>query len=158
MTSASGSFSSRFPLSVMVFKLNLITINLVQEEVHSPTFCGCIMMCRHIPFKTRCVRTTRMSPPWLLRRLANVSPFFNSLSNRLRITNYYLRSVTSSLLIFTRFIQGNTTFFCIASTNLDVIRNLQHLHMNKKFYTYKTWSVTHHCNSKYQKSSQYLKE
>ena len=111
MTSASGSFSSRFPLSVMVFKLNLITINLVQEEVHSPTFCGCIMMCRHIPFKTRCVRTTRMSPPWLLRRLANVSPFFNSLSNRLRITNYYLRSVTSSLLIFTRFIQGNTTFF-----------------------------------------------
>jgi hypothetical protein len=28
-----------------------------------------------------------MSPPWILRRLANVSPFLNSLSNRLRITN-----------------------------------------------------------------------
>jgi hypothetical protein len=38
---------------------------------------------------------TRMSPPWILRRLANVSPFFNSLSNRLRITNYCLRSVSS---------------------------------------------------------------
>ena len=37
--------------------------------------------------KTRCVGTTRMSPPWILRRLANASPFFNSLSNRLRITN-----------------------------------------------------------------------
>ena len=42
-----------------------------------------------------------MSPPWILRRLANVSPFFNSLSNRLRITNYCLRSVSSSLLNFT---------------------------------------------------------
>jgi hypothetical protein len=37
---------------------------------------------------TRCVGTTRMSPLWILRRLANVSPFFNSLSNRLRITNH----------------------------------------------------------------------
>ena len=98
-----------------------------------------------------------MSPPWILRRLAKVSPFFNSLSNRLRITNYCLRSVSSSLLKFTRFIQGNN----IAWTNLDVIRNLQHLHI--KSYTYKTlpfnshwspksfnrkeiqtWSVTHH--------------
>jgi hypothetical protein len=35
-----------------------------------------------------------------------VSLFFNSLSNRLRITNYCLRSVSSSLLKFTRFIQG----------------------------------------------------
>ena len=94
-----------------------------------------------------------MSPPWILRRLPNVSPFFNSLINRLRITNYCLRSISSSLLIFTRFIQGNN----IASTNLDMIRNLQHLHMNKKCYAYKTWSVTHHCNSKYRKSSQYLK-
>ena len=34
------------------------------------------------------------------------------------------------LLKFTRFIQGNT----IASTNLNVIRNIQHLHMNKKSY------------------------
>jgi hypothetical protein len=34
---------------------------------------------------------TRMSPPWILRRLANVSPFFSSLSNKLRITNYCLR-------------------------------------------------------------------
>ena len=78
-----------------------------------------------------------MCPPWILRRLANVSPFFNSLSNRLRITNYCLRSVSSSLLKFTRFIQvnqGNN----IAWTNLDMIRNLQHLHMNKKSYTYKT--------------------
>jgi hypothetical protein len=40
-------------------------------------------------------------------RLANVSLFFNSLSNRLRIINYCLRSVSSSLLKFTRFIQGN---------------------------------------------------
>jgi hypothetical protein len=38
--------------------------------------------------KTRCVGTTWMSLPWILRRLAIVSPFFNSLSNRLRITNY----------------------------------------------------------------------
>ena len=53
--------------------------------------------------ETRCVGTTRMSPPWILRRLANVSPFFNSLSNRLRITNYCLKSVSSSLLKFTRF-------------------------------------------------------
>ena len=30
-----------------------------------------------------------MSPPWILRRLANVSPFFNSLSNRLRITTEF---------------------------------------------------------------------
>jgi hypothetical protein len=100
-----------------------------------------------------------MSRQWILWRLAKVSPFFNSLSNRLRITNYCLRSVSSSLLKFTRFIQGNN----IAKTNLDVIRNLQHLHMNKKSYTYKTlpfnshwspksfnrkeiqtWSVTHH--------------
>jgi hypothetical protein len=65
--------------------------------------------------KTRCVGTTRMFPPWILRRLANVSSFFNSLSNRLRITNYCLRSVSSSLLKFTRFIQGNN----IAWTNLD---------------------------------------
>jgi hypothetical protein len=50
---------------------------------------------------------TWMSPPWILRRLANVSPFFNSLSNWLRITNYCLRSVSSNLLKFTRFIQGN---------------------------------------------------
>ena len=84
--------------------------------------------------KTRCVGTTRMSPPWILRRLANVLPFFNSLSNRLRITNYCLRSVSSSLLKFTRFIQGNN----IAWINLDMIRNLQHLHMNKKPYTDKT--------------------
>jgi hypothetical protein len=39
--------------------------------------------------------------PWILRRLANVSPFFNSLSERLRITNYCLRSVSSNLLTFT---------------------------------------------------------
>ena len=39
--------------------------------------------------KTRCVRTNCMSPPWTLRRLANVSPFFNSLSNRLRITKEF---------------------------------------------------------------------
>jgi hypothetical protein len=84
--------------------------------------------------KTRCVVTTRMSPPWILRRLANVSPFFNSFSNRLRITNYCLRSVSSRFLKFTRFIQGNN----IAWTNLDMIRNLQHLHMNKKSFTYKT--------------------
>ena len=77
--------------------------------------------------------------------------FFNSLSNRLRITNYCLISVSWSLLKFTRFIQGNN----IAWKNLDMIRNLQHL--NKKSYTYKTWSVTHHCNSKYQNSNQYLK-
>jgi hypothetical protein len=51
---------------------------------------------------------TRMSPLWILRRLANVSPFFNSLNNRLRITNYCLRSVSSSLLKFTRFNQGNS--------------------------------------------------
>ena len=42
-----------------------------------------------------------MPPLWILRRLANVSPFFNSLSNRLRITNYCLRFVSSSLLKFT---------------------------------------------------------
>ena len=59
--------------------------------------------------KTRCVGTTRMSPSWILRMLANVSPFFNSLSNRLRITNYCLRSLSSSLLKFTRFIQANNT-------------------------------------------------
>ena len=96
----------------------------------------------HVVFliKTRCVGTTRMSPPWILMRLAYVSPFFNSLSNRLRITNYCLRSVSSSLLKFTRFIQGNN----IASTNLDMIRNLQHLHMNKKSYTYKTLPFNSH--------------
>jgi hypothetical protein len=54
-----------------------------------------------LQWETRCVGTTRMSPPWILRRLANVSPFFNSLSNRLRTTNYCLRSVSSSLLKFT---------------------------------------------------------
>ena len=91
-------------------------------------------------YKTRCVGTTWMSPPWILRRLANVSSFFNSLSNRLRITNYCLRFVSSSLLKFTRFIQGNN----IAWTNLDMIRNLQHLHMNKKFYTYKTLPFNSH--------------
>jgi hypothetical protein len=42
-----------------------------------------------------------------LRRLTKVSPFFNSLSNRLRITNYCLRSAFSRLLKFRRFIQGN---------------------------------------------------
>ena len=57
--------------------------------------------------QTRCVGMTRMFPLWILRRLANVSPFFNSLSNRLRKTNYCLRSVSSSLLKFTRIIQGN---------------------------------------------------
>ena len=81
-----------------------------------------------------------MSPPWILRRLANVSSFFNSLSNRLRIANYCLRFVSSSLLKFTRFIQGNN----IAWTNLDMIMNLQHLHMNKKFYTYKTLPFNSH--------------
>jgi hypothetical protein len=39
--------------------------------------------------KARYVGTTQKSPPWKLRRLANVSPFFNSLSNRLRITNEF---------------------------------------------------------------------
>ena len=39
--------------------------------------------------ETRCIRTTRMSPPWILRSLTNISPFFNSLSNRLRITNAF---------------------------------------------------------------------
>jgi hypothetical protein len=68
------------------------------------------------PIEPRCVRTTQMSSPWILRRLANFSPFFHSLSNRLRITNYCLRSVSSSLLKFTRFIQGNN----IAWTNLDI--------------------------------------
>ena len=38
---------------------------------------------------TRCVGTTWMSPQWILRRLANVSPFFNSLINRLRIRNEF---------------------------------------------------------------------
>jgi hypothetical protein len=38
---------------------------------------------------TRCVGTTWMLTPWILRRLANVSPFFNSLINRLRITNEF---------------------------------------------------------------------
>jgi hypothetical protein len=84
--------------------------------------------------KTRCIGTTWMSPPWILMRLANCSPFFNSLSNRLTITNYCSRSVSSSLLKFARFIHGNN----IAWTNLDMIRNLQHLHLNKKSYTYKT--------------------
>jgi hypothetical protein len=90
--------------------------------------------------QTRCIGATRMSPSWILRRLANVSPFFNSLSNRLRITNYCLRSVSSSLLKFTRFIQGNK----IAWTNLDMVRNIQHLHMNKKSYTYKTLPFNSH--------------
>jgi hypothetical protein len=40
------------------------------------------------------IRTTWMSPPSILRRLANISPFFTSLSNRLRITNYCLRSLS----------------------------------------------------------------
>ena len=39
--------------------------------------------------KTRCVGTTRMAPPWIFRRLANVSLFFNSLSNRLRMINEF---------------------------------------------------------------------
>ena len=82
-------------------------------------------------------KTRKMSPPWILRRLAI---FFNSLSNRLRITNYCLRSVSSSLLKFTRFIQGNNIIW----TNLDMIRNLQHLHMNKKSYTYKTLPFNSH--------------
>ena len=57
--------------------------------------------------KTRCVGTTRMSPLWILWTIVNVSPCFNSLSNRPIITNYCLRSVSSSLLKFTRCIQGN---------------------------------------------------
>jgi hypothetical protein len=81
--------------------------------------------------------------PWILRRLANVSPFFNSLINRLRITNYCLRSASSSLLKFTRFIQGNNI---ACRTNLDMIRNLQQLHMNKKSYTYKTLTFNSHWN------------
>ena len=45
---------------------------------------------KYIMLKTRCVGIpTRMSLLWILRRLANVSPFFNSLSNRLRITNEF---------------------------------------------------------------------
>jgi hypothetical protein len=47
------------------------------------------------------VATTFFHSLWILRRLANVSPFFNSLNNRLRITKYCLRSVSSSLLKFT---------------------------------------------------------
>jgi hypothetical protein len=73
----------------------------------------------------------------LLRRFANVSPFFYFLSNRLRITNYCLRSVSASLLKFTRFIQGNN----IASTNLDTIRNLQHLHMKSLRFVPVQWSL-----------------
>ena len=42
-----------------------------------------------LDMKTRCVGTTRMSPLWILKRFANVSPFFNSLSNRLRIPNEF---------------------------------------------------------------------
>jgi hypothetical protein len=49
---------------------------------------------------------------WANLRTLAVSPFFNSLSNRLNITNYCLRSISSSLLKFTRFIQGHN----IAST------------------------------------------
>jgi hypothetical protein len=82
----------------------------------------------------------KLDVSWILRRLAYVSAFFNSLSNRLIITNYCLRSVFSSLLKFTWFIQGNN----IAWTNLDTIRNLQHLHMNKKSYTYKTLPFNSH--------------
>ena len=36
-----------------------------------------------------------------IKETRNVSPFFNSLSNRQRITNYCLRSVSSSLVKFT---------------------------------------------------------
>jgi predicted branched-subunit amino acid permease len=74
-----------------------------------------------------------MYPPWILRMLANVSPFLNSLIIRLRITNYCLRSVSSSFLKFTRFIQEKN----IAWTHLDIIKNLWHLHMHKKSYAYK---------------------
>jgi hypothetical protein len=65
---------------------------------------------RGCPTSTKYWPNTRMYPSWILRRLANISTFFNSLSNRLRITNYCLRSVFSSLLKFTRFIQGNNVF------------------------------------------------
>ena len=109
-------------------------INTPSTHIHDQTF---LAWYRYL---TRCVGTTWMSQPWILRRLANVSPFFNSLSNRLRITNYCLRSVSSSLLKFIRFIQGNN----IAWTNLDMIRNLQHLHMNKKSYTYKILPFNSH--------------
>ena len=76
-----------------------------------------------------------------IKRLANVSPFLNCLTNRLRITNYCLRSVSSSLLKFTRSFQGNN----IAWTNLNMIRSLHHLHMNKKSYTYRTLPFNSHC-------------
>jgi hypothetical protein len=114
------------------------------QQIYGPDLCffsqKVLFQIWWLKVQTRCVWTTRMSPPWILRRLANVSPFFNSLSNMLRITNYCLRSVSSSLLKFTRFIQGNN----IAWTNLDMIRNLQHLHMNKKSYTYKTLPFNSH--------------
>jgi hypothetical protein len=76
--------------------------------------------CRSFAGETRCVGTTRMSPPWILRRLAKVSPFFNSLSNRLRITNYCLRSVPSSLLKFTRIIQGNLWLYTLIPKNKSI--------------------------------------
>ena len=44
------------------------------------------------------------------------------------------------ILKITRFIQGNN----IAWTNLDMIRNIQHLHMNKNSYTYKTLLFNSH--------------
>jgi hypothetical protein len=58
----------------------------VYQSRHSPLIV-------HNALWTRCVGTTWMSLPWILRRLANVSPFFNSLSIRPRITNYCLNTM-----------------------------------------------------------------
>jgi hypothetical protein len=59
-------------------------------QIHEPSsFCPTSHYGVTNRYKTRCVETTRMSPPWILRRLAKVSHFFNSLSNRLRITNEF---------------------------------------------------------------------
>jgi hypothetical protein len=48
----------------------------------------CIVM----SYRSSCVGTTRMWPPWILMRLANASPFFNSLSNTCDYTLSYQKS------------------------------------------------------------------
>ena len=100
--------------------------------------------------ETRCVGTIRMSPPWILRRLANVSPLFNSLSNRLRITNYSKNQVNISN-------QSEKKWW-----QLNIWPNFkaQWLQVGQKSFNrkeFQRWSVTYDYTLSYQKSSQYLK-
>jgi hypothetical protein len=91
-------------------------------------------------------------PSWILRRFANVSPFFNFLSNRLRITNYCLRSVSSSF----QYCLNKSWYDQESTTNFKA----QRLQVGQKSFNrnkFQNWSVAYDYILSYQKSSQYLK-